>query len=104
MSNGGNHRLNRIEEILEEAVQLTRSNARAIQSLTDDLAEFKLIVAIDRSQAREERQELRQAMIGIANLLSSLDSDRPTILRKLNTIENKVDQLLERGNDDQAQS
>jgi hypothetical protein len=49
-----------------------------------------------------QRQELREAMIrladtqeGIARLLSSLDEDRPTILRKLNTIEGKVDTLLQ---------
>lgn len=86
-----------ISVLLRETVQLTRSNAVAIQSLTDDLAEFKLIVASDREQAREERQELRQAMMGIANLLGSLDEDRPTILRKLTSIETKVDRLLERG-------
>jgi hypothetical protein len=34
---------------------------------------------------------------GIARLLDSLDEDRPTILRKLNTIEGKVDSLLQRG-------
>jgi hypothetical protein len=49
-----------------------------------------------------QRQELREAMIrladtqeGIARLLSSLDEDRPTILRKLNAIEGKVDTLLQ---------
>ncbi|MDF5712234.1 MAG: hypothetical protein PUP90_32300 [Nostoc sp. S4] len=36
---------------------------------------------------------------GITNLLASLDNDRPTILRKLNTIENKVDRLLEKSED-----
>lgn len=77
--------------------QLTQSNSRAIQALTDDIAELKLVIAADHDGSREERAELRQATIGIANLLSSLDSDRPTILRKLNTIETKVDRLLERG-------
>jgi hypothetical protein len=54
-------------------------------------------------EERAERHELREATIrlsvvseGIANLLASLDSDRPTILRKLNAIENKVDRILER--------
>ena len=83
--------------------QLVESNARAIQALTDDLAEFRLIVAEDHQQAAEERAELRRATIGIANLLSSLDSDRPTILRKLSTIENKVDRLLDQGDNDSPQ-
>ncbi len=54
-------------------------------------------------QASEERAELRRATIGIANLLSSLDEDRPTILRKLNAIEVLVDRILEGGDSDQPQ-
>jgi chromosome segregation ATPase len=89
-------RLTRIEQLVE-------SNSRSIQALNDDLAELRLVVAEDHEQARQEREELRRATIGIANLLGSLDEDRPTILKKLNTIENKVDRLLERGNGDQPQ-
>lgn len=88
-------RLNRIELLIE-------GNARAIQALADDLAELRLIVAEDHEQAREEREELRRATIGIANLLASLDSDRPTILRKLNSIENKLDRFLERRDGENA--
>ena len=86
-----------------ELQQIVESNAKAIQALTDDLAEFRLIMLEDHQQAAEERTELRQATIGIANLLSSLDEDRPTILRKLNAIENKVDLLLQRRSGDQPQ-
>jgi hypothetical protein len=82
----------------EELKLLIESNARTAQAMLDAMAE-----------ARLERQELREGMVqlqnavqrlanvqeGIANLLVSLDSDRPTILRKLNTIENKVDRLLQ---------
>ncbi len=77
---------------------LVESNSRSIQALTNDIAEFKLTVAADHEQARAERQELRQAMIGIANLVGSLDSDRPTILTRLRRIEDKVDRLLEKNN------
>jgi predicted nucleic acid-binding Zn-ribbon protein len=98
-NNGSSSRLDRIEALIE-------SNARAIQALTEDLATFKLTVEqdhaeakADREEAKAERQELRQATIGIANLLSSLDSDRPTILRKLSNIENKLDELLETDDD-----
>lgn len=83
----------------EELKQLVESNARTAQAMLDAMAE-----------ARQERQELREGMVqlqsamerltslqeGIANLLASLDDDRPTILRKLTAIESKVDQLLER--------
>jgi ABC-type transporter Mla subunit MlaD len=81
-----------------ELQQIVESNSRAIQALADRIAEIGNDIAevteIQRNAA-EERAELRQATIGITNLLSSLDSDRPTILRKLNSIENKVDRLLE---------
>lgn len=98
-----NNRLDQIEALLAESAQLTRSNAVAIQALTDDLVTFRLTVEQDVENARAEREELRRATIGIANLLSSLDSDRPTILRKLNTIENKVDRLLQTGDGSQPQ-
>jgi len=81
----------------EELKQLIESNARTAQAMLDTMAE-----------ARLERQELREGMIqlqsaverlaniqeGIVNLLVSLDDDRPTILRRLTVIENKVDRLL----------
>ena len=84
---------------MEELKQLVESNARTAQAILDVMAED-----------RHERQELREGIIqlqnvmerltnvqeGIANLLASLDNDRPTILRKLTAIENKVDRLLER--------
>jgi hypothetical protein len=80
----------------DELKQLIASNARAIEAAAASNA--RIIEA-----AAEERAELRRAILritdlqaGIANLLSRLDEDRPTILRKLNTIENKVDQLLDR--------
>jgi hypothetical protein len=40
-------------------------------------------------------QRLTTLQEGVINLLASLDEDRPTVLRKLNSIENKVDRLLE---------
>jgi predicted nucleic acid-binding Zn-ribbon protein len=84
-----NERLTRTEQLLDSA-------ARSIQALGDDIAELRLTVREGFEQSSEERAQLRQATLGIANLLASLDSDRPTILRKLNAIENKVDRILER--------
>ena len=79
----------------QELRQLIDSNARAIQAFADT-------VAADREEMREATLEMREAILrltnvqeGIANLLASLDDDRPTILRKLTAIENKVDRLLQ---------
>jgi chromosome segregation ATPase len=90
----------------EELKQLIESNARTAQAMLDTMAE-----------ARLERQELREGMIqlqsaverlaniqeGIANLLVSLDDDRPTVLRRLTAIENKVDRLLQQDQEEQKE-
>lgn len=85
-----NERLTRIE-------QLTESTSRSLQSLSDDITTFRLTTEQNIENAQSEREELRRVTLGIANLLGSLDEDRPTILGRLSRIENKVDRLLERG-------
>jgi chromosome segregation ATPase len=88
-----------------ELQQIVESNSHAIQALANHIAELTSDVeALTEAsrEAQEERAELRRTTLGIANLLSSLDEDRPTILRKLNTIENKVDRLLARQTDGEA--
>lgn len=89
-------RLDRLEAIVE-------SNSRAIQALLDARVEDKLelqavTTRMDAAIARIDEAIGRLTTLneGVVNLLSSLDSDRPTILRRLNSIENKVDRLLER--------
>ncbi len=87
----------------EELRQLIQSNARTIQGMLDQVAEDRL--------EREERNRQFDVKIakmdeaisrlinineGVVRLLSSLDEDRPTVLIKLTTIENKVDKILER--------
>lgn len=107
-------RLDRIEALIERSIltsgerltqieQIVQSNSRSIQALADRNAEVTLEIeelVESQKQAAEERAELRRATVGIANLLSSLDEDRPTVLRKLSAIENKVDRLLEQRNGD----
>jgi len=82
----------------KELKQLMESNAKTAQAILDEIAD-----------TRQERQELREGMIQlqnavarltnvqetIANLLVSLDGDRPTILKKLSALEDKLDQLLQ---------
>lgn len=76
-----------------ELQQIVESNSRAIQAILDTQAE----AAEERQELREATLRLEQVASGIANLLSSLDEDRPTILGRLSRIENKVDKILERG-------
>ncbi|MEG4198657.1 hypothetical protein [Microcoleus sp. Pol12A5] len=81
----------------EELKQLIESNARATQAMLDNMAEARL----ERQELRDGMVQLQNAVVqlinvqsGIANLLTSLDEDRPTMLRKLTTTENKLDRLL----------
>ncbi len=85
----------------EELKQLIESNARATQAMLDNMAEARL----ERQELRDGMVQLQNAVVqlinvqsGIANLLTSLDEDRPTMLRKLTTIENKLDRLIAQEN------
>ena len=93
-----------------ELQQIVESNSRAIQAMLDAQASDRL----EREEFRDRMdatiarldtaiQRLTTLNEGVVNLLSSLDEDRPTVLRKLNAIEDKVDRLLEQGNGDASQ-
>jgi exonuclease VII small subunit len=84
-----------------ELRQLVESNARTAQAILEAMAEAR----IEREEARDQFyagmqrvdeaiQRLTTVQEGVINLLASLDEDRPTVLRKLNSIESKVDRLL----------
>ena len=96
-SNGNNNdRMDRIERLLESVAQRTDSNARAIQAIIEQRATDRLEHEEKIEFLTENQRQIIQTQRGIANLISSLDEDRPTILRKLTTIENKIDALVER--------
>lgn len=85
-----------------ELQQILESNSRAIQAIldaqaTDRLRHEEWKENIDRTIARLDITIERLAVLneGVVRLISSSDDDRPTILRKLNSIEDKVDQLLQ---------
>ena len=89
-SNGNNSdRLSRIEAIVE-------SNSRLLQAMLEQRATDRLEHEERMRFLEENQRRLIQTQRGIANLVSSLDEDRPTVLRKLTSIENKVDTLIER--------
>lgn len=79
----------------EELKQLAESNARAVQAMIEQRATDKL--EHEERIARLEDLALRLTRIEEAQnrMLSSIDEDRPTVLRKLTTIENKIDQIIE---------
>ena len=110
-SNGNNSdRLDRIENILdrlavglEDTKAIANSNSRTIQGILEQQATDRLKREEEKAQheermrfLEENQRQLLQTQRGIANLVASLDEDRPTVLRKLTAIENKVDSLIER--------
>jgi hypothetical protein len=86
------------QEIAKEAQEIARSNGRAIQAMMERTETDRLRHEERMAKYDEEIAELRFISRGLTNMLDSIDSDRPTILRKLNTIENKTDAIIERLN------
>lgn len=81
-NNNSNDRLNRIEAIVE-------SLARSAQAIADDHEER--IKTLEDVVTRLTRIEEAQN-----KMLANLDDNQPTILRRLMSIENKIDSLIER--------
>ena len=110
-SNGNSSdRLDRIETILEATAQrqqetenIVQSNSRLLQAMLEQRATDRLeheermarledtVVRLDDTVARLTRIEEGQN-----RMLANMDEDRPTVLRRLMAIENKVDTLIER--------
>ena len=47
------------------------------------------------AELKEISSRLADVQMGMARMLSNIDQTNPTILSKLNTIENKVDRILD---------
>ena len=102
-SNDNSSRLDRIEAIVE-------SNSRAIQAMmeqetTNRLRHEEAMRQMREMNANHEQRivllenvssRLTEVQLGMARMLGNHDEDRPTILRRLMSIENKVDQILDR--------
>lgn len=102
--------INRMQAVQLEAVTtneelqlLALSIARGVQAMQDQ--ELTNQLKHDERMAGQDAQIARLDHIaeGLVNLLTDIDTDRPTILRKLNTIENrtssieaKVDGIIDR--------
>jgi hypothetical protein len=95
--------LERTVLITERNTQIVESNSRAIQAMLDQAATDRLRdeeqaqLQAERTRQHEERMQRLEAMsAGLINLSSLIDEDRPTILRLLNSNNNKLDLLLDR--------
>lgn len=127
MTNGSNSgdRLNRIENALErfiggleatrtnieqfnvgleETRAIVNSNSRTIQAIleqqaTDRLRHEERMEKHDReiAELKAISSRLTDVQAGMAIMLGKIDENNPTVLRRLMNIEDKVDRILERG-------
>jgi hypothetical protein len=91
---------------MQELKSIVMSNSRSIQAIQEQQATERLRDE-ERRRNHEERMrllennqlELTEISRGLANMYVGLDENQPTILRRLMSIENKVDRILDREDD-----
>jgi cell division septum initiation protein DivIVA len=85
-----------MQATLSETQLLAKSIARGVQAMQDKALSDELKRDEEKAEHQAQMAELRHISQGLVNMLDAIDSDRPTILRKLNTIEDKADAIIER--------
>jgi vacuolar-type H+-ATPase subunit E/Vma4 len=85
-----------LKEFKEEVRTIVRSNDRTIQAMLDQAATDRLKREEERIYHEARMERLEHISEALTNMLVSVDEDRPTILRKLNSIEQKSIDILER--------
>lgn len=79
-----------------ETQDIVQSIARGVQAMQDKALSDDLKRDEEKIRHEQRMEKLEQMNEGLINLLDAIDDDRPTILRKLNMIENKTDEIIER--------
>ena len=89
-----------MQTALSETQLLVKSIARGIQAMQDKALTDELKRDEEKAEHQARMEKLERISEGLVNMLDSIDSDRPTILRRLSTIEGKADAIIERLNRD----
>lgn len=96
--------IDRLNIGLEETKALANSNSRTIQAILEQQAtdRFRHEERMEKhdqeiAELKDIASRLTEVQTGMARMLGNIDETNPTILRRLMNIENKVDQILERG-------
>ena len=82
----------------QELQQLVASNARTIQAMLEQQETTRLRYEEQMDEFRQGMLRLARVEEGLVNMVVSIDEDRPTVLRRLTSIENKVDRILAKDN------
>jgi hypothetical protein len=91
LENQGTSRLN-----LEETKALANSNAKAIQAMLESQATHRLEHQERIDRLDDVMTRIASVQEGMSNWLVAIDDTQPTVLRRLNSIEDKINKLLER--------
>ena len=96
--------IDRLNVGLEETRAIANSNSRSIQAIleqqaTDRLRHEERMEKHDReiAELKAISSRLTEVQTGMARMLGKIDENNPTVLRRLMNIEDKVDRILERG-------
>ena len=85
-----------LQQFKQEVQRIVQSNDRTIQSILDQATTDRLKQEEQRTYHEARMERLERISEALTNMLVSVDEDRPTILRKLNSIEQKSIDILER--------
>ena len=88
--------VDRAAQTVDRAAQVADSNGRAIQAMLDNAATDRLQHEARTREHEERMRKLESISLGLVNLCSLIDEDRPTIIRLLNSNNNKLDSILDR--------
>jgi hypothetical protein len=96
VNNADSNRLDRIEVLLSQTVELIRSvgqrtdsNARAIEALTNDVRTYQ-------QEAQRDRARLYQAMAELATAQANFYSQQVTFYNRLEEVDNRQNELSRR--------
>jgi hypothetical protein len=84
---------------LLELKNIVVSNSRTIQSILDNRESERLEHESRMQRLEDNLIELTGISRALTNIYVGLDENQPTILRRLMSIENKVDRILDRNQD-----
>lgn len=85
-----------MQATLKETQLLAQSIARGVQAMQDKALSDELKRDEERAEHQARMLKLERISEGLVNMLVAVDDDRPTILRKLNTIEQNSSNILDR--------
>ncbi len=88
--------MNEMRQSINASNAIANSNSRSIQSMMEQQATERLKHEEAMTEMRQIMSRIAETQSGLTRILINHDEDRPTILRRLMSIENKVDQILDR--------